>query len=262
MFDNNKQNRNDDDKTPSDLNQDQNTSSAAFPQKNNLNTNTIVRWPVSERPREKLASLGAASLSTAELLAIFLRTGLPGQNAVDLSHALLQRFGSLRAILGASTAQLNSIRGIGSAKIAQLHAIGELTQRALIEELQENTCFDSPSAVRDYLKLFIGTRPYEVFTCLYLDVRYRLIIAKEVSRGTLTQTAVYPREIAKEAISLNAAALIVAHNHPSGVTEPSEADKNLTRHLQTALEFFDIRLLDHFIVASNNVLSFSEQGLI
>ncbi len=224
------------------------------------NINTITGWPTLERPREKLAAAGAAALSDAELLAIFLRTGVAGQNAVDLGRTLLSRFGSLRALLSSPAANLKQVRGVGAAKIAQLHAIGELVQRSLLEELQQSTCFETPGAVRDYLRLFIGTRPYEVFACLYLDARYRLIDAKEVSRGTLTHTAVYPREIAKEALALNAAALIVAHNHPSGATEPSPADRQLTQQLHTTLELFDIKLLDHFIIASNAILSFSEQG--
>ncbi len=224
------------------------------------NNNTITDWPILERPREKLASAGAAALSDAELLAIFLRTGVAGQNAVDLGRALLSHFGSLRTLLSASAANLKKIRGMGAAKVAQLHAIGELVQRSLIEELRQSTCFDSPDSVRDYLKLLLGARPYEVFVCLYLDVRYRLICAKEMSRGTLSHTAVYPREIAKEALALNAAALIVAHNHPSGATEPSAADRQLTQQLHTALDLFDIKLLDHFIIAANSILSFSERG--
>ncbi len=224
------------------------------------NSNTITAWPTLERPREKLANTGAAALSDAELLAIFLRTGVAGQNAVELGRALLSHFGSLRARLSASAANLKKIRGMGTAKVAQLHAIGELVQRSLIEELRQSTCFDSPDSVRDYLKLLIGARSHEVFVCLYLDVRYRLICAKEMSHGTLTHTAVYPREIAKEALALNAAALIVAHNHPSGATEPSAADRQLTQQLHTALDLFDIKLLDHFIIAANSILSFSEKG--
>ncbi|BBO60340.1 DNA repair protein RadC [Mycoavidus sp. B2-EB] len=222
----------------------------------------IRTWPNSERPREKLAHAGPAALSDAELLAIFLRVGVTGQSAVDLGHTLIRHFGSLRALLNASRTDLEAVHGMGPAKIAQLHAISELIQRALAEQLRNNTYLESPTAVRNYLKLLIGARPYEVFVCLYLDARHRLIRAEESARGTLTQTVVYPREIAKQALLLNAASLIVAHNHPSGTVAASPADQHLTQQLQTVLALFDIKLLDHFIVASNAILSFSEKGWI
>ncbi len=223
---------------------------------------TIDRWPTLERPREKLATNGASTLSDAELLAIFLRVGVEGQSAVDLARVLISRFGSVRALLSAPSDELNAVRGIGPAKIAQLHAIGALTQRALAEELRSTASFDSPNTVRDYLKLLIGTRPYEVFVCLYLDARHCLIRAEESSHGALTHTAVYPQKIARQALLCNAVALIVAHNHPSGKAEPSPSDLHLTKQLKTALALFDIRLLDHFIISSNSIMSFVEQNML
>lgn len=223
---------------------------------------TIDCWPKLERPREKLAAHGAAALSDSELLAIFLRVGVEGQSAVDLARDLINRFGSLRALLSASSDNLRSVRGIGPAKVAQLHAIGALTQRALAEELQNTVSFDSPSAVRDYLKLMIGTQPHEVFVCLYLDARNGLICSKEESQGSLTHTPVYPQKIVRRALLLNAVSLIIAHNHPSGTAEPSASDLHLTKQLQTALALFDIRLLDHFVIAANSIMSFLEHKLI
>jgi DNA repair protein RadC len=200
-------------------------------------------------------------LTDVELLALFLRTGVPGRSAIDLARDMLHGFGSLRALLDASAAELRSLPGIGPAKLAELQAIREIVQRSLNEELHVNaTTLDSPSAVRDYLRLLIGARPYEVFVTMYLDVRHRLIHTEESSRGTLTRTAVYPREITREALRHNAAALIIAHNHPSGVATPSAADQQLTRHIKQALELVDIQLLDHFVVASSHIFSFAEQG--
>src|SRR5260363_16668 len=169
---------------------------------------------------------------------------------------------TLRAPLSAPSDELNAVRGIGPAKIAQLHAIGALTQRALAEELRSTASFDSPDVVRDYLKLLIGTRSYEVFVCLYLDARHCLIRAEESSHGTLTHTAVYPQKIARQALLCNAVALIVAHNHPSGNAEPSPSDFHLTKQLQAALALFDIRLLDHFVVSANSIMSFVEQKML
>src|SRR5260363_110589 len=183
-------------------------------------------------------------------------------SAVDLARALISRFGSVRALLSAPSDELNAVRGIGPAKIAQLHAIGALTQRALAEELRSTASFDSPDVVRDYLKLLIGTRSYEVFVCLYLDARHCLIRAEESSHGTLTHTAVYPQKIARQALLCNAVALIVAHNHPSGNAEPSPSDFHLTKQLQAALALFDIRLLDHFVVSANSIMSFVEQKML
>lgn len=222
----------------------------------------IHTWPKLERPREKLIAQGAAALSNAELLAIFLRTGVKGSSAVDVGRKLINHFGSLRALLSAPAQALRVVHGLGNAKIAQLHAISELVHRSLAEELKESSFFESPSAVRNYLKLLIGTRQQEIFVCLYLDARHRLICAQEVAHGSLTRATIYPREIVREALQLHAASIIIAHNHPSGETMPSDADKELTRVLHMVLKVMDIRLLDHFIVSNNKILSFSETALM
>lgn len=226
-----------------------------------LRAGGVIRdWPQAERPRERLRKHGASALSDAELLALFIRTGIPGCGAVDIGRNMLHRFGTLSALLDANDEALSEIQGLGPAKIAQLRAIKEIVRRSLSGHMSKGSALDSPHAVGDYLQLMIGARPYEVFVTLYLDVRFRLLHAEESSRGTLTQTAVYPREIIREAIRLNAAAVIVAHNHPSGDVAPSEADRSLTRQLKTALQTVDIRLIDHFVVSSSTRTSFSERG--
>jgi DNA repair protein RadC len=220
----------------------------------------IKHWPAAERPREKLYKAGAGALSDGELLALFVRTGTVALNAIDIGHALLRRFGSLSQMLEASRMQLADISGLGPAKIAQLQAISEIVRRALTQQLERGPALDSPAAVKNYLQLSIGARPYEVFVSLYLDTRHRLIRVEESSRGSLSQTAVYPREIGREAMRLNAGSVIVAHNHPSGDVLPSDADRHLTRRLKAALELLDVRLLDHFVVSSVACLSFAERG--
>ncbi|MGI4901439.1 MAG: RadC family protein [Janthinobacterium lividum] len=220
----------------------------------------ILQWPAAERPRERMLAAGPQALSEAELLAIFLRTGSQGRSAVDVGRDLLSRFGSLRALLAADINELSATHGVGTAKAAQLCAIGEIARRALHEDLKTGALLASPSAVRDYLRLMIGARPQEVFVTLFLDAHYRLLAAEESSRGTQTRTSVYPREIVRRALALNAASLIVGHNHPSGLSQPSEADKLLTRRLHASLELFEIQLLDHFVVASNTLFSFAEHG--
>ncbi|MGI4984495.1 MAG: RadC family protein [Janthinobacterium lividum] len=220
----------------------------------------IRHWPAAERPRERLYASGAQALSDGELLALFVRTGIPGRNAVDVGRAMLQRFGSLGEMLDADAAQLATVAGLGPAKIAQLQAISEIVKRSLAQRIARGTVFGSPSDLGDYLQLLIGGRPHEVFFSLYLDSRHRLVRVEESSRGTLTQTAVYPREIARAALQFNAAALVVAHNHPSGDIQPSESDRLLTRRLKSALDLLDIRLLDHFIVSRDARLSFAEHG--
>lgn len=223
----------------------------------------ITDWPEAERPREKLLTLGAAALSDAELLALFLRVGVRGKSAVDLARDMLTRFGSLTRMFAASEQELASIPGIGSAKYAQLQAVLEMSKRALAEDLKSGAAMDSPGRVRDYLRLHLGNRPYEVFMALMLDNGNRLIAAEELFRGTLHQTAVYPREVVKSALAHNAAAVIFAHNHPSGEPEPSRADENLTSALKQALGLVDIRVLDHFVVAGNRPpTSFAERGLL
>lgn len=222
----------------------------------------ISHWPTSERPRERLFALGAGGLSDAELVALFLRTGIAGKSAVELARELLARFGGLRGLLSADLATLRGVRGLGSAKLAQLVAILELARRSLAEEIGARSALTSPQAVRDYLRLALGTREHEVFVTLFLDAQHRVIVAEELFRGTLTQTSVYPREIVKAALKANAAAVIFAHNHPSGVAEPSQADELLTRQLKEALAMVDVKVLDHFIVAGRATLSFAERGLL
>src|SRR5215471_10022871 len=222
----------------------------------------ITDWPSSERPRERLLALGPASLADAELLAILLRTGAKGKSAVDLARELLGRFGSVSALLEAGPTAREGMPGLGDAKLAQLRAALELARRALKEEISAGDALSSPRAVRDYLRLALAGREQEVFVVLLLDAQHRVIATEELFRGTLTQTSVYPREVVKCALKHNAAAVIFAHNHPSGVTEPSHADEILTRSLKTALALVDIQVLDHFIVAGTRTLSFAERGLI
>ncbi|WP_248321444.1 DNA repair protein RadC [Caballeronia sp. Sq4a] len=225
-----------------------------------LGTLAISQWDKADRPRERLLKSGAETLSDAELLALFLRTGVPGLTAVDVARALLRRFGSLRSMLGASAAELSAERGIGEARAATLIAVSELCRRALAERARDRMLLNSPGAVEDFLRLKIGTRPNEVFICIYLDARHQLLDICEEARGSLTRVAVYPREIVKRALSLNAAALIVAHNHPSGANQPSAGDRKLTRTLLDALALIDVKLLDHMIVASNDIFSFAREG--
>ncbi|HEX8962368.1 MAG TPA: DNA repair protein RadC [Rhodocyclaceae bacterium] len=224
----------------------------------------ITDWPAAERPRERLLARGAAVLSDAELLAIFLRVGIRGKSAVDLARELLDRFGgSLARLAHADAARLAALPGLGPAKAAQLVATLELARRALAEEVRAGELLSSPGAVRDWLRLQLAALPHEVFCALWLDSRNRLIAFEELFRGTLTKTSVYPREVVKRALACNASAAVFAHNHPSGVAEPSGADEMLTRSLRQALSLVDIKLLDHFIVAGHAApLSFAERGLL
>ena len=224
----------------------------------------ITDWPMGERPRERLLKQGPAALSDAELLAIYLRVGVRGKSAVDLARELLGHFdGNLGRLAEASLDQLAQVPGIGPAKGAQLKASFELARRALTQELSRRDNFSSPSAVRQWLQLNLSQRPHEIFMALWLDAQNRLLSAEELFQGTLTQTSVYPREVVKAALRHNAAAVILAHNHPSGVAEPSSADEMLTRNLKEALSLVDVQLLDHFIVAGTvRPLSFAERGLI
>ena len=223
---------------------------------------SIIDWPADERPREKLLQRGAASLSDAELLAIFLRTGVVGKSAVDLARELLTRFGNLTQLFAASETDLCAVHGMGQAKFVQLQAVKEMSLRALKEEMQRGDALNSPRAVRDYLQLLLGGRHQEVFLVLFLDTQHRVIAAEELFHGTLSQTSVYPREVVKRALAHNAAAVILAHNHPSGVAEPSQSDQHLTTALKQALGLVDVRVLDHFVVAVGQTLSFAEKGLI
>lgn len=222
----------------------------------------INDWPEDQRPRERLIKLGAAALSDAELLAVFLRIGVKGKSAVDLGRDMLGQFGSLTTLFSASIKDFSSMHGLGAAKYAQLQAVLELAKRAISEELQTNEPLSSPAAVKNYLQLLIGTKPYESFAVLFLDIKNRLIISEELFRGTLSHASVYPREVLKAALHHNAASIILAHNHPSGSCEPSQADLMLTQTLKQALALVDIRILDHFIVANPHVYSFAEHGQI
>ena len=223
----------------------------------------INDWPEDERPRERLLAHGAACLSDAELLAIFLRVGSRGKSAVDLGRDLISRFGGLKRRLAAGKCDLSAVPGMGPAKYVQLQAVLEMARRALGEELRQGTAFTSPQAVRDYLRLHLAGLQHEVFFALWLDAQNRLIVAEELFRGSLTQTSVYPREVVKRALRHNAAAVVLAHNHPSGVAEPSRADELLTSELKQVLALVEVRVLDHFIVAAQAPpLSFAERGLL
>jgi DNA repair protein RadC len=224
----------------------------------------ISDWPEGERPRERLLARGAEALSDAELLAIFLRVGVRGKSAVDLARELLAHFdGSLGRLAETPPQALAKLPGLGPAKAAQLAATLELARRALAERMKATDLLGSPAAVRDWLRLKLGGLQYEAFAALWLDARNRLIGHEELFRGTLTHTSVYPREVVKRALSHNAAAVIFAHNHPSGLAEPSAADELLTRTLKEALALVDVRLLDHFIVVGQAPpFSFAERGLV
>jgi DNA repair protein RadC len=224
----------------------------------------ITDWPEGERPRERLLAHGPAALSDAELLAIYLRVGVRGKSAVDLARDLLQRFdGRLGTLAEASLDELASVSGIGMAKGAQLKASFELARRALAQDMATRDSFTSPGRVRDWLRLKLASRGNEVFMALWLDAQNRLLKADELFSGSLTQTSVYPREVVKAALANNAAAVILAHNHPSGIAEPSRADEMLTQALKSALAMVDVKVIDHFIVAGNATpLSFAERGLL
>lgn len=223
---------------------------------------SITDWPEDQRPRERLTKLGAAALSDAELLAVFLRVGVKGKSAVELGHEMLSHFGSLQGLFSAPMGSFSLIHGLGPAKYAQLQAVLELANRALAEQLKENCTLNSPQAVKHYLQLLIGNKSFETFVVLFLDVKNRLIQSEELFRGSLTRASVYPREIVKRALHHNCAAVILAHNHPSGNTEPSSSDIELTNELNKALSLVDIKVLDHIVVASNQAHSFAEHGLI
>jgi DNA repair protein RadC len=222
----------------------------------------IADWPAEERPRERLLKRGPSALSEAELLAIFLRTGIAGKSALDLGRDLMQHFGGLQRLFAASLEDVSAIRGFGPAKYAELQAVVEMTRRSLCEQIGERDAMSSPRTVRDFLTLTLGCRPHEVFVALFLDAQNRLLGSEELFRGTLTQTSVYPREVVKTALHYNAAAVIFAHNHPSGVAEPSRADELLTQTLKQALSLVEIKTLDHFIVAGSKTISFAERGLL
>ena len=222
----------------------------------------ITDWPEDERPRERLLKQGAAALSDAELLAIFLRVGMKGKSAVDLARELVSTFGGLNGLFSASREALCAVKGVGEAKYVQLQAVLEMAKRALNEDIKRTDALASPQAVRDYLRLTLSRLPHEVFVAVFLTAQNRVIEVEEVFRGTLTQTSVYPREIVKRALAHNAASIIFAHNHPSGEAHPSQADQALTKTLAEALALIDVQVLDHFIVAPGASLSFAEQGMM
>jgi DNA repair protein RadC len=221
----------------------------------------ISDWPVDERPREKLIRRGAGALSDAELLAIFLRTGTTNRTAIDLARDLLLDFGSLRCILNSSIEQFCRGKGLGEAKYAQLQATLEIARRHMAEGLEREDCITSPAQTRSYLRARLRDYEHEVFACLMLDNRNRVIAWREMFRGTVDGASVYPREVVKQALADNAAAMIIAHNHPSGVCEPSQADIRITRDLKSALALVDIRLLDHVIVG-DEITCLTERGLV
>ena len=223
---------------------------------------TIRDWPSEERPREKLLEKGAAALSDAELLAILLRTGTAGRSAVDLAREVLGSFRSLRKLIAADRSRFCAHPGLGPARYAELQAAAEISRRQLAETLRAGPSMASPRATGEYLRAKLRDLEHEVFCCLYLDNRHRLIQFEELFRGTIDGASVHPREVVKQALARNAAAVILAHNHPSGVAEPSHADELITRRLREALQLVDIRVLDHLIVADNGCLSFAERGLL
>ncbi len=222
----------------------------------------ISDWPKGERPREKLLTKGARALSEAELLAIVLRTGVPGKSAVDLGRELLHQYGSLSSLFASDLERLLLTKGLGYAKAVQLQAVIELARRALEEQLEAGVNLNSPKAVRDFLRLALLRQDKEVFLGIFLDAQNRVLATEELSEGTLTQTSVFPREVVKRALRHNAAALIFAHNHPSGLAEPSRADELLTQALKQALTLIDVKVLDHFIVGGTHTMSFAERGLL
>jgi DNA repair protein RadC len=220
----------------------------------------ISDWPAAERPRERLLASGAGALSDAELVAVLLRTGVRGKSAVDLARELIARFQGIGGLL--ERVATENVKGLGAAKRAQFVAALELARRSLVEQAKARPALTSPGAVRDYLRLALGRRAHEVFICVWLDAQHRVLEMQEPFRGTLTQTSVYPREIVKAALAANAAAVIFAHNHPSGAAQPSQADELLTRNLKEALALVEVKVLDHFIVAGNQAISFAERGLL
>ncbi|HEY8940490.1 MAG TPA: DNA repair protein RadC [Cellvibrio sp.] len=223
---------------------------------------SIADWPEAERPREKLLALGPRALSDAELLAIFLRIGIPGKSAVDLARDLLQEYGGLRPLLESSRDEFCQGPGLGNAKYAQLQAVLEMGRRHLSATMKAGDLLGSPDLVRQYLSAQLRHQPREVFAVLFLDNQNRLIAYEELFFGTIDGASIYPREVVRRAMSHNAAALILSHNHPSGVAEPSQADQRITQRLQAALELIDVRVLDHMVVGDTEVISFAERGLM
>jgi DNA repair protein RadC len=218
--------------------------------------------PPDQRPREKLLARGAAALADAELLALLLRTGYRGRGVVALADDVLVHCRGWAGLLNVCPAGLKGVKGLGPAKRAELLAVMEMARRALAQQMRAAPVFDSPQRVKDYLGLQLGGQPHEIFVVLFLDAQHRLLRLEEMFRGTLTQTSVYPREVVKRALALNAGAVVLAHNHPSGVAEPSRADEFLTQTLRSALQLVDVRVLDHLVVGQGHVVSMAERGLL
>lgn len=223
---------------------------------------SITDWPLSERPREKLLHQGASALSDAELLAIFLRTGVKGKSAVDLARDLLNDFGSLRALLESTQASFCAAHGLGVAKYVQLQAVLEMSRRHLRSSIERGDAMENPQQVREYLSLKLRHQSREVFACLFLDNKHQVINYETLFLGTINAAAVYPREVVARALANNAAAVVLAHNHPSGVAEPSMADQQITERLVKALNMIDVRVIDHMVVGGREVVSFAERGLL
>lgn len=223
----------------------------------------LQELPSGLRPREKMLAMGPKALTDAELLALVLGTGLRGCGVLELAHQLLERFRGLSGLLGASLSDLQAVRGLGgSAKRSQLSAIMELARRAVGEQLQQRQAFESPQAVIQFLQMHLAHSPRELFAVMFLDAQHRLLHFEALFQGTLSQASVYPREVVKLALDLGAAAVVLAHNHPSGSVEPSRADERLTHSLQSALQLIDVRVLDHIIVAPGQACSLAERGLL
>jgi DNA repair protein RadC len=221
---------------------------------------SIKDWPATERPREKLLAMGSASLSDAELLAIFLRTGVTGKSAVDLARHLLTQFGGLRALLAADREHFSEALGLGPAKYAQLQAVLEMGRRHLAENLVRESALAGPRAVREYLKSMLRHEPHEVFGCLFLDSKHQVLVFEKLFTGSINSATVYPRQVVKRALAHNAAAVILCHNHPSGVSQPSQADRELTHRLKQALGLIEVEVLDHIIIGEGEPLSMVEYG--
>jgi DNA repair protein RadC len=223
---------------------------------------SLKALPAEMRPREKLLARGGAALSDIELLALLLRTGLPGQGVFELAAQVLREFKGFAGLLQAEAADLRRIKGLGPAKRAEIAAVVEMARRALAQPLRAAPVFDAPQKVKDFVALRLASRAQEVFVVLFLDGQHRLIELEEMFHGSLTQTSVYPREVVRRALALNAGAVILAHNHPSGAAEPSRADEFLTQSLKSALALVDVRVLDHLVVGQGQVVSFAERGLL
>lgn len=223
---------------------------------------SLKDWPEQERPREKLLKQGASALSDAELLAIFLRTGIPGKNAVELARDLLKGFDGLRALLEADLKSFCSHNGLGPAKFVQLQAVLEMGRRHLMARLESGDALTSPELAQHYLISQLRHEPHEVFACLFMDNQHQVLAFEPLFRGTIDSASVYPREVVKRALAHNAAAVIFAHNHPSGIAEPSQSDERITHKLTKALDLIDVRVLDHFIIGNGDTVSLAQRGLM